>query len=255
MLLPKQLLSMCVCVLLGALAGCGRDADGRDAASRSLVRDSAGVEIVEFPGSLEDLPIAFRISETHRLDLGGSKDGRPEELDASAPFHDAVPLSDGRLVVTDMSGYKVFDAEGRYLFSMGRRGEGPGEFGQARSACVAPGDTIVTIHYTGSRVSVFDPSGEHVRTFRIQDGYPEGSGCFADGSILAISEIRPDPATPGYQVATGPRVAIDGSDLGRGNLRLRHHELRRAVHTEQRPVRRVRVCGGRFPPRDSRPSS
>jgi hypothetical protein len=199
------------------LAGCGSEAAGAGVA----VRDSAGIQIVE-NGPIKELPPAFLISPTPRLDLGGAKDSPDHELDPRAPFLRAARLSDGGFAVSDWSTVKVFDANGRYVSTVGRSGDGPGEFRQLRAVCVAPGDTIIALGYAAPRVSVFDREGNHVRTFNVKDGYVEGSGCFEDGSLLIHSHARPNPEsvlTPENakvldRINTVRLLAPDGSVLG-----------------------------------------
>ena len=198
----------------GALGDSQAQSPGADEpAGPASVRDSAGIAIVEYEGALADLPIAFRISETPILDLGGSRQNPDQEIDTSGPWHDAVALSDGRWVVTDNSDYKVYSPTGAYLSTIGRRGSGPGEFRQARAACITTGDTILAIHYSRPRVSVFDGSGALVRDFTVEKSYI-APPCFADGSFLAVGSSRPDPADPVFHVAELTRVSPGGTELG-----------------------------------------
>ena len=62
-----------------------------------------------------------------------------------------------------------------------------GNVGQLREVCVIPGDTIVASNYNNPRVSVFDRTGAHVRTFTPEGRVPDG-GCLADGTLLL--EVR-----------------------------------------------------------------
>lgn len=215
---PKRMRAVLVGLAMAVpLAGCGSEAGGSGVA----VRDSAGIRIVE-NGPIRELPPAFLISPAPRLDLGGARDTPDEELDPRAPFLRAARLSDGGFAVSDWSAVKVFDANGRYLSTIGRPGDGPGEFRQLGAVCAAPGDTIVAIGYGAPRVSVFDRAGTHVRTFHVKDGSVERSGCFADGSLLIHSHARPDPEStlPPEKAAALDRVntvsllAPDGSVLG-----------------------------------------
>jgi hypothetical protein len=215
---PKLTRTALVGLAMAALlAGCGAAAGEPGV----VVRDSAGVQIVE-NGPIKELPPAFLISPTPRLDLGGAKKSPDQELDPRAPFLDAARLSDGRYVVSDMSAVKVFDAKGRYVSTIGRSGDGPGEFRQLRAVCVAPGDTIIAIGYGAPRVSVFDREGHFIRTFNVKDGRVEGSGCFEDGSLLIHSPSRPNPASAlppeGAKtldlINTARRIGSDGRVLG-----------------------------------------
>jgi hypothetical protein len=121
-----------------------------------------------------------------------------------------------------MSAVKVFDAKGQYVSTIGRAGDGPGEFRQLQAVCVAPGDTIIAIGYGAPRVSVFDREGHFIRTFNVKDGRVEGSGCFEDGSMLIHSPSRPDPASalPSESaktldlINTVRRIGSDGTVLG-----------------------------------------
>ena len=156
-----NILRVSVLAVLGTVAGA-------DAAAQTIraptIRDSAGVRIIEHR-TIRDLPVAFRIAEKPTLDLGGLQDDLRAELDAGHPFHHAARLSDGRIIIADHSELRLFDTGGRILQVIGRRGQGPGEFGQLREVCVIPGDTIVASNYNNPRVSVFDRTGTHVRTF------------------------------------------------------------------------------------------
>ncbi len=198
------------------LVGCGSEDQERGAEPR----DSAGVVIVE-NGAIDVLPEAFHISTAIVLDLGGMKANADHELNATAPFPDAVRMSDGRFVVVDNYDLKVFDAAGQYLFTIGRRGQGPGEFRQVRGACVAPGDTIIAIH-NGPRFSVFDRNGTHANTFTTGGSHVEASGCVYDGSVLVHSDARPNlasvlPREHGAvldRLTTVHRLGKDGANLG-----------------------------------------
>jgi hypothetical protein len=215
---PKVTREALVGLTIGFLiAACGSESAG----PREVVRDSAGIQIVE-NGPVKELPPAFLISPGPRLDLGGAKDSPDQELDPGAPFLNASRLSDGRLVVSDRSVVKVFDANGRYVSTIGRSGDGPGEFRELRAVCVAPGDTIIAIGNGAPRVSVFDRDGNHIRTFNVKDEYVEGSGCFEDGSLLIHSPARPNPesvlpptsAEALDLINTVRRIGSDGGVLG-----------------------------------------
>jgi hypothetical protein len=185
------------------------------------VRDSSGVTIVT-NSAVKDLPEAFRISPIPMLDLGGNRGQPDQELDPQGPFHNAARMSDGRFVAVSNHDLKMYGQEGEFIRTIGRQGEGPGEFGQVRSVCIATGDTVVAVHYSRPSISVFTPDGEHVRTLNVNEGYVNGSGCFADGSVLVVADLRarhdsdlpPDEARTLDRVMTVRRIAIDGTDLG-----------------------------------------
>ncbi len=76
----------------------------------------------------------------------------------------------GRYYVVESYGtrIKVFDAEGRYLESLGREGGGPGEFRGISAIAVAPGDTLHVFDWSNVRWSVFGPDGRFVRDTRLE---------------------------------------------------------------------------------------
>jgi hypothetical protein len=185
-----------------------------------VVRDSAGVRIVTHR-TIRNAPVAFTISPTPTIDLGGIKDDPKAELDAKNPFASAVRLSDGRYVASDYAWFKMFDAKGNYIRTVGRAGPGPGEFRQLRQVCLARGDTLIAIGYGDRRVSVFDSSGKHVRSFTT-NGYQTDGACFGDGSIVDHNNPRvrpgttmpPDRASRLDMIEDLSRTRLDGSVAG-----------------------------------------
>ncbi|HKP74149.1 MAG TPA: 6-bladed beta-propeller, partial [Longimicrobiaceae bacterium] len=91
---------------------------------------------------------------------------------ASGPyaFHrvtDVAAGPDGSVYVLDVGDQvvKVFDAAGRFVRRLGRRGMGPGEFTHPVGLTV---DSVVTVFDAlQSRVSVFSLAGVHLRTRRL----------------------------------------------------------------------------------------
>ena len=83
----------------------------------------------------------------------------------------AIRLDDGRIVVANggSSELRFYDAEGRFLYSVGGEGEGPGEFSSYMGTIWrAHGDSMVIYDYpNGMRLSVFDQGGQLGRSFRL----------------------------------------------------------------------------------------
>src|SRR5690606_20588771 len=59
---------------------------------------------------------------------------------------------------------KVFDAQGRFLRTVGRKGAGPGEFEGATGLYVSDADTLHVLGWGTSRHSVFAPDFSFVRS-------------------------------------------------------------------------------------------
>lgn len=54
----------------------------------------------------------------------------------------------------------VFDAQGRFRFTVGRKGRGPGEFTGALQVLATEGDSVLVYDPGNGRINAFDPDGE-----------------------------------------------------------------------------------------------
>jgi hypothetical protein len=93
----------------------------------------------------------------------GVSDGAPSYQFYRVRF--AARLQDGRMVVVDGSSCEIrwYDASGRHRASVGRRGEGPGEFRDIRSGVLTAGDTLVVHDVRNQRVTWLSPAERIVR--------------------------------------------------------------------------------------------
>ena len=132
-------LALCLCLLLVAPAF------------------AADVEQVNNPA---DPPQADRTVEPELLwHLGADEDAPDEELFG---FVTEILVDDeGNSYLLDMqlNEIRVFDRDGDFLRSIGRDGEGPGEFRNARQIFFLPGDRIGVAQMMPSRVAVMDLEG------------------------------------------------------------------------------------------------
>lgn len=91
----------------------------------------------------------------------------------------------------------VFDRQGRHLHTIGRDGEGPGEFRSWAALFTSPGDSLYAFDSGLYRLSVFSPDFEFVRSARIEPPLRLQDGFFqSDGSLL-ISSVGRGPQTFG----------------------------------------------------------
>ena len=146
------------------LGACG---DGESSsAPAAVVRDSAGVTIVENAGLAEVGELAWTVSESSQVSIG-VVDGDPDYQ--LYQVQDVLRLDDGRILVANAGSgeIRVYDAEGTYLASWGGRGEGPGEFAHTTSIGLWPGtDSVAIWDLRLSRMSLFDRDGTFGRTER-----------------------------------------------------------------------------------------
>ena len=120
------------------LAGCGT---GSPVDSVTVV-DSAGVRIVTNPViTAMDAP-ACHVSPNPTLTIGDAIGEPGHEL---YRVFGASRLTDGRIVVANQgsSELRYFAADGRYLMSLGRDGEGPAEFRKLRQIVRHAGDSLL----------------------------------------------------------------------------------------------------------------
>lgn len=171
----------CALAILSAGCGAGDRTGGEWAGS---IVDSAGVSVVTNPSQglweatgawtvVEDLVISD--AATPGLEFG-------EIIDVDVD-------SRGRLIALDAmaKAYHVFGPDGAHLFSVGRPGNGPGEFSDPFQLLVLPGDSVVVPDVGTARASVFGPDGSFARTFAVDflDLAARRWGVADDGTLFA----------------------------------------------------------------------
>ena len=187
-------------VLLVVAGGC-EPATPSDTAIRN---DSAGVMLVEYPflPPMEESRIA--IADEPELVLG---DG----VAFAGPVYDffritgVSQLQDGTLVVANAgsSELRFFGADGHFLRSIGRDGDGPGEFRYLGHHWIIAGDTIVVWDRSVSRLQHFGPDGAIVRSMSMATpapfaGFPnwnEPQAVLEDGRVATLVGYPGAPPT------------------------------------------------------------
>lgn len=159
------------------LAACGPGA-GQEAPALAI--DSAGVRIVESdPASSV---ATCTVGEQPTLVVG---DDETDERQWFSYIRGAARLSDGSIVAADRATaeIRIYDKAGRHLRSMGRKGEGPGEFDDPFQLWVAAGDTLwVGDSMAPWRYNVFTAAGDFVRQVNLSPVFPNSS---VMGGVLA----------------------------------------------------------------------
>ena len=162
---------------------------GDQAADPSLVhrRDSAGVEIVEALRPLWDDVPGWTIDPEPLVDLAVTGSGPNHEFGQVIGM---ARLSDGSLALVDRlwSEIRRYSAEGDFLNSTGREGEGPGEYQQIELMDHARADTLLVLDF-GGRVTVLGPDLSLLRTFDLP---PLARPIFAlDDGTMVVQMGRP----------------------------------------------------------------
>jgi hypothetical protein len=152
-------------------------------ATAPVVRDSAGVIIVENSGPTWQEGEAWHVSSEPRVDIGVS-DGDPNYQLFLARA--SLRLHDGRIVVANRGSHdlKWYDEYGTFIRAAGGKGGGPGEFEDLRWMGVLPGDSVITYDTRQKRFSVFDPQGSFARSGAIRGPLYFAHSVLDDGSVL-----------------------------------------------------------------------
>jgi hypothetical protein len=198
------------------LAACGSPSHQGDVA----VRDSAGIQIVESASPAWSDTAGWRLSDEPTLSIG------IQEGDPAYQLYRAfsgLRLPDGRIVIGNTGSHEVrfYDAQGRHLRSVGREGEGPGEYAQFTSMRMwrQPNREIVVVD--DKRVHVYSDSGDFRRTIRLEAvpgrRPPFLRDAFGDGTWLGLISVGDFADAPGTVFNTTwryYRYASDGTPLG-----------------------------------------
>ncbi len=197
------------------VVGCAGDRRG----APPPVRDSAGIRIVESSRPIWGSDSGWRIEPEPSLDIG-SADG--EEPYLFSYVETALRLGDGTIVVANAGSgeLRFFDSTGRHVRSVGRKGSGPGEFGQSSvHIWQTPNGDIVAEDAGNRRVNVFD-SAQGFRATVMLDLPPTGlqpslQGVLADGSWLVKAWVEGAQSANGEWQRTSAyhRYGSDGKHL------------------------------------------
>ena len=167
----RRSLPIAIASLVALACGGGADRREPEAATgpRTVVRDSAGIRIVENTSPPEGSRIDWRVGPEPLVTIGQEGEG-PYLFER---IFGAVRLSDGRIVVGDERPreLRVFDRHGTHLETWGGTGQGPGEFsaGQLWGLRKLPGDSIIVYEYFYPQLTVFGPDGEFLRRFMLEE--------------------------------------------------------------------------------------
>lgn len=159
------------------LVACGGGESG--GAGEASVRDSAGIQIVENTGPVD--AEGWALSAEPLMQVGG---------DPANPQYDftriagAVLLSDGRVAVANAGSNEIrfYTPDGQHQLSVGRLGEGPGEYQLMAGVWRTDADSILVLDVAIRRLTVLGASGEYGRSFSL-GGMGGAMIPGADGSV------------------------------------------------------------------------
>ena len=175
---PLPLTALTAC----ALAACATDTSTSVAGSDTVVDTIGDTTVVRtLSGSLWGAE-ATLVPEVSI----GELDGRDEYLFGSIG---SIAVDDDlNVYVLDEQAQhiRVFDSAGVYLRTLGRRGEGPGEFGSAEAIALLPDGRLVVRDPGNQRIEVFGPGGGRTE----QWGYNAGNMYFGRSPLVTDASGR-----------------------------------------------------------------
>ena len=178
--------------LVIASAACGTEGGPPSA----TVRDSAGVEIVEYSAGSQRGLARWSAGTASVLDIGDEANGA-EQVFAGMGF--PRRLSNGEILIAEpfTNELRIFDPAGRFLRKFGHGGDGPGEFRGIASVVVDDLDSIFVSDGRSGYVAVFARDGTLARELSLPQNesvsFPYLPGRFQDGSFLVRGTVRTRP--------------------------------------------------------------
>ena len=185
MILPNQCLGSMVLALALLLGACSQQSLPE---TETVDIDSSSAQIVTSTPASSEATCTF--SEEPVLVIGDNEEDDNQWFSA---IRGMGRLSDGSAAVVDQASaeVRIFDASGRHLRSMGKRGEGPSEFTNPFILWVAAGDTLWIGNYWPWSYNVFTAQGQFVRRIRLEPEYmneSRGGGVLENGYTVNARE-------------------------------------------------------------------
>ena len=217
-------------LFLVIFVSCGK----QDAEWRGTIEVVDGVTVVKNPKEPIYGEEIFEIKEELSL---GVAEGAEEYMFLDA--REVAVDNRERMFVSDIRGFhiKVFDKFGKYIKTIGRKGQGPGEFSQISSIQITPRNELMVYERNGFKLTFFSLDGDYIRTVLLKGVQAfwireNSRGNYFESTV----EFQGQYGTNTFRVAT--EVKEYGSDLGfiktiakdkfrNANVPLRHDMLAR----------------------------
>lgn len=189
-------------VLLGLLAACSGSREAGKGWAGTLDTLPSGRVVVTNPeGEAWDSTTRWRVVEEVRI---GAEEGNGPEVFGGL----GAMMTDlgGRIWVLEQQEQvlKVFEADGRFVRTVGRKGRGPGELANVAGLGLLPDGRVLVVDPQNARISLFDTAGTFLSSQPVSaryQVYPWPGRVLPDGSI--------------YHVALGKRGSWSGTILVR----------------------------------------
>lgn len=201
-------------------AGCG-EREGPSSWGGTVDALPGGGVVVHSPAAgIWDSSSVWQVEEELRI---GTVEGRGPDVFTGISDLEIDAL--GRLYVLERFAHtvKVFDSMGAYVRNLGRKGGGPGEFGDPIGLSIGPRGQLWVSDPGNSRYSVYDTAGNYKTSYhRNVPGYSvpwpgkfSKTGVLYDLALRSGNENGPRRVLLGFRVAGGKLVSADTIPLPR----------------------------------------
>ena len=178
-----------------AASGCERrPGDSAETGAPAFTaRDSSGVEIVENRAPEHPAGSFWTIGPEPEYVLGGSGDPGGPANDSAQLIWRVVGLArlpDGRVAVLSSENRQLvlFEPSGELSRTIGRAGEGPGEFTRPEALQFLPPDTLVVWDYHLTSIDYFDTAGTLVKERRVDYARMREHDIWGEGMRFPLSD-------------------------------------------------------------------
>ncbi|MCP4727608.1 MAG: hypothetical protein GY863_21390 [bacterium] len=103
--------------------------------------------------------------------------------------------SEGNIFILDAGNYKIkkFDRNYKFIFSIGNKGQGPGELTGPSSVDILPDGNIVINDRASRRVNIFEKDGDFINSFRNEGKSPDRLIALNSGEIAVYYLMKQVP--------------------------------------------------------------
>ena len=216
--MKKTIAILAALTIVAILAACrGKDKPAETAAYPVKTELIDGVKTVLNPGVPKEGVVRFALLDD--LTIGGEGGGgesalnRPQDLKVDA---------EGNIYVLDWGdvNIKVFSPEGRLVRTIGKKGQGPGEFDIPAFFVLSSDGRIFLLSGRQNQISVLSGTGTYLSSFRV-DGFCKAVAVDGQNRIYYSRLLTPEPGGgEDFQLIQNKMALLRSDEHGRESIRL-----------------------------------